>query len=248
MYNVFIILLEDTMSNLNEDFILACKNTDLVKAKDLLLNPHYHKEVDIHYKQDLALLYACYSGDLEVVRFLLSSPELKEHADIHVEEDSPLLHAVQEGHYDLVRYLLTSSELTEHANIHAQKDYALMIACEKEHIEILDFLLNSQQLNDRINLLDNLKNVYLLLDGILDNMKDQKYAYIHGDNYGNKLVKYLTCDAELEKNTNPLLDDLIDGLVKYDKDFYEIYKTKKAAWDLNQSLSINSKTDRKHKL
>jgi hypothetical protein len=58
----------------------------------------------------------------------------------------------------------------------------------------------------------------------------------HGDDYGSKLLKHLVCDAGLEKNTNPNFDAMIKDLAQYNE---EVYKAKKAAWELELSLGVN---------
>lgn len=185
---------------LSEQFIMACKNNDLYKVKELLINP----TIDIHHLEDSGLLQAC-----------------------------------KEGHYQIVEYLLSSPNLKEHSNIHAQNDYALILACEGEHVEVIDFLLNSSKLKENINLFDNFKAVYNVVDEMLDSVRDQQVAYERGEDYGSKLLKYIVCDAGLERNTNSSLDAAIEDLAEYNEDFYEVYKAKKAAWELELSLSIN---------
>lgn len=178
---------------------------------------------------------ACKDNDLDKVKDLLSNPIV----DIHYLEDSGLLQACKEGHYQIVEYLLSSPDLKEHSDIHAQSDYALILACEKGDFDILDFLLNSPKLKEKINLNDNFRDVYYLIDEIADNMKDQAYAHEHGHGFVPKLIQYIVCDSGLEKNSTSDLDSMIINLTKYHEDIYKIYKAKKAAWELELSLCVN---------
>jgi ankyrin repeat protein len=178
---------------------------------------------------------ACKDNDLAKVKELLSNPTV----DIHYLEDSGLLQACKEGHYQIVEYLLSSSDLREHSDIHAQDDYALILACEGEHVEVIDLLLNSPKLKEHINLFDNFEAVDNVVDEMFDSIRDQRVAYERGEDYGSKLLKYLVCDAGLEKNTNPNFDAMIKDLAQYNEELYEVYKAKKAAWELELILRVN---------
>jgi len=86
--------------------------------------------VNIHTKDDCALMWSSNNGHLSVVKYLV------EHgANIHAKDNYALQWACFNGHLDVVVYLVKQG-----ANIHADKDLALRWASNNGHTEVVKYL------------------------------------------------------------------------------------------------------------
>ena len=89
------------------------------------------EEIDIHAKDDEALINAVWHGHLEVVKVLL-----KYKANVHAKNDGALRHASTNGHLEIVKLVLAHG-----ADVHAKDDYALRYSSWNGHLGIVKLLL-----------------------------------------------------------------------------------------------------------
>jgi ankyrin repeat protein len=110
------------------------KDTASIKqeAKDTIKNSEQkvNNNINITYKNDLALREAALKGNLNMVKSLI-----EEGADIHAGNDRALKWAAMAGHLDVVKLLVE-----EGANIHAESNAALRWAENKGHLDVVEYL------------------------------------------------------------------------------------------------------------
>lgn len=134
------------MTDINTEFIIACKQGNLEKVRYCLTSPEIEIHADIHHTvanfSDYALKTACTHGFLDIVQYLLTSAELTEHANISSENNQALKAACSNGHLDIVDFLLTSP-LVNNLQI---DDETFAYASAANQLEVVKYLTTSPKL------------------------------------------------------------------------------------------------------
>ncbi len=244
LYNQFKDL---TQTELNDQFLNACKDGSLDKVKYLLTSPDlkYHANIhsyDDYYDpeiensptpQDEGLINACFCGHLDIVKYLLTSSELSEHVDINTGTGSPLVNACYKGHLDVVKYLLTSDDLNERADTNYNKSliiHAYQGYLGSNNLEVMKYLLTSPELEKRADIHTDNDHIFkscvfkndmvglnFLISQINIDITDEIKIYLDKDE--NKNIKSLFQAREMTKE---LEKELQCGIINNNKNRIKI--------------------------
>lgn len=99
--------MNNSITNINSEFITACGRGDLDRVVFLLTSENLEKHAFIHAQNDEGFVQACQNGQLQVVEYLLTEEKLKKHSNIQADNYAGFITACQQGHLDIVQYLLS---------------------------------------------------------------------------------------------------------------------------------------------
>ena len=106
----------------------------------ILASKHGHLEVvkylaeqgaDIHAWKERAIRRAVASGHLEVIEYLVAQG-----ADLRAEDEEAIRLAAAEGHLEVVKYLVAQG-----ADLHAENEDAVRLAASNGHLEVVEYLV-----------------------------------------------------------------------------------------------------------
>lgn len=136
------------LTDIDKDFIHACANGKLARARYLLTSPTLLTHANVQAEDNLALVKVSMGNYVDLAEYLLTSDELSEHADIHANNDHSLSMACCYGNLEIVEFYLASHKLKEHATLN---ENAISFACVNNQIHILEYLKSLFDLNEYIN-------------------------------------------------------------------------------------------------
>ena len=116
-----------TIDNINKQFIKASICGYLFVIKLLI-----KKGADIHFKDDMAIIYASRWGHLPIVELLIDLG-----ANVHAQDDQAIISASDHGYLPIVELLIESG-----ADIHAQNDIAIVYSSSQGYLSIAKLLIN----------------------------------------------------------------------------------------------------------
>jgi hypothetical protein len=136
------------LKDIDKEFINACADGDLARARYLLTSPKLLTHANIQVEDNLGLFKVSMGNHVELAEYLLTSEELSEHANIHAGNDHALSMACCYGNLEMVQFYLTSPELKEHAKL---TENAISFACINNQVHVLEYLKSLFDLNEYIN-------------------------------------------------------------------------------------------------
>ncbi len=157
---------------LEQLFINACSNNDLITIKKVLGILGYKKEksiikrlinasklkyLKVVYKKNILdsfLIKSCQNNNVEFVRYLISSEELGVHPSEKAQSENSLRWSL--GSLDLVRYLITSEDLKKKPDIHFGNDFLFRHSCYVENKQMLQFLIFECDIQKTENIIEYL--------------------------------------------------------------------------------------------
>lgn len=111
------------VNQMNEDFIDACENGDLGKAKKL-----YELGVNIHCENDYGFRRACMYGRFDVVKWLYDIGDVY----IRAGDDYSLVYSFLAGHHEISKWLFAKYNKDENPNFYIYNKLKKIIESEKE--------------------------------------------------------------------------------------------------------------------
>lgn len=131
-----------TQYEIDQEFIKACKSSNMNLVKYLLTSKELYINADIQAENSIALWLAVEQQNLDLVSYLLSSRELSKHVKIRSLSNDVFILACEKANLEIIKYLLTSKSIKEKSNLYAQNNSAFLISCTKGSFEVFNFLLN----------------------------------------------------------------------------------------------------------
>jgi len=123
-------------------FIVACKNGNLEKAKKMIED---NPTLNIRAKSYQAFRGACWYGHLHIAKWLIDLSKDTETfggpIDIHAEYDHVFRWACFNGYLDIARWLVSLSGIDLSKDIHACSDDAFLSACGNGYLDIARWLI-----------------------------------------------------------------------------------------------------------
>lgn len=147
-----------SQDDLNDEYILACKNKEIDKVKYLLTSPELRFHANINSSNGEALRIACIQGNLPIVEYLLTSPDLKKHAYYTTNNYDSLASACFYGKVDIVDFFFTHPKLKEQIDIHCDQDKFFRMAMYEEQLSILQYFIFDMDIEKTVNIAGMINN------------------------------------------------------------------------------------------
>lgn len=183
----------------NNQLILKIEARDLDGVKKLIEQDN----ADVHFREDLPIVYATELGELDMVKYLTTKG-----ADVNAQFGAPITAGVDGGHLDIVKYLIENG-----ADLKINGYHDLYLAAERGHLDILKFLLEEEKSIESFDLyIEILQGVFIEAvryshDDIITYMVEQ-HVDIHANaddamylaigNFDQITVNYLISQGELQ--------------------------------------------------
>jgi hypothetical protein len=118
--------------SLNDKLILAIESQNLYDVKKIL---ERGENVDIHYKDDLAIVRAAEVGNLDIIKYLVEKG-----ADVNAQSGAPMTASVDGGHLDNVKYLIENG-----ADLKINEYSDLYLAAERGNIDMIKYFIEEER-------------------------------------------------------------------------------------------------------
>jgi hypothetical protein len=109
-----------SQKDINELFIIACRNNDLKQVELLLTSQDIPFNAQINMPDNTGCFGICVAsgmGRTNIVKFLATSPKLNEKADIHIDNDNAIISAIFSGNNDLIKFFIIDMNIEKTKNI-----------------------------------------------------------------------------------------------------------------------------------
>lgn len=118
-------------------FVDSCENGNVETLQWLLSLETALGQIDVHAKDNLAVLKACKGGNLEVLQFLISLEPTRGSFSLK----NCLHYACINGYIDVAQWLVSNKKQCKHIDVHEHIDYIFQDTCKHGQLETAQWLL-----------------------------------------------------------------------------------------------------------